>query len=129
VPSARQDYDHIRELFAAFGAVEVRRMFGGAGIFADGVMIGLIADDVIHLKADEATQEAFRREGCEPFGYQTSKGRRQLTSYWRLPERLYDDPDELAGWARTALAVAMRGAAAKAPARKRATKPKARKKA
>jgi len=83
-------------------------MFGGAGLYADGVMFGLLSRDVIYLKADGETRSAFEREGSTPFGYQAKGGRRASLSYWRMPERLYDDPDELAVWAERALAVAQR---------------------
>jgi DNA transformation protein len=105
-PSAHR----ITELFAEFGPVAVRRMFGGAGIFADGLMLGLVSDDVIYLKADEHNQPAFEREGMAPFTYGRSV-RRVLTSYWRMPERLYDAPDELARWAADSLAAAHRSTA------------------
>ena len=108
--SAKRDHslDHIAELFAVFGPVDVRRMFGGAGIFTGGVMIGLVSDGVIYLKADPATIAAFEREGLGPFTYSTKSGRRSLTSYWRMPERLYDDPEELARWAKDAHRAALR---------------------
>ena len=110
------DPDVIRDLFAEFGPIEVRRMFGGAGVFVDGLMIALIARDVIHLKADGETIPAFEQEGLTPFTYATKNGEPTLTSYWRMPERLYDDPEELARWARDAHAVARR--AGVRPARK-----------
>ena len=115
------DPDTIQELFAGFGAVSVRRMFGGAGLYADGVMFGLLSDGQIFLKADAATIPAFEREGCAPFAYGTKTGKRAVMSFWRLPDRLYDDPDELAQWARTALSVAHKSAAAKPkkPAKKK----------
>jgi DNA transformation protein len=103
-----EDPDHIAELFAAFGLVRVRRMFGGAGLFADGLMFGLVEDGVIYLKADAQTIPAYEREGLRPFSYATKTGARTLTSYWRLPERLYDDPEELAKWTREALRAARR---------------------
>jgi DNA transformation protein len=116
------DSEYIRELFAEFGAVQVRRLFGGAGVYADGVMFALVHDGVIYLKADDSSIAAFEAETCAPFGYETKTGRRALTSYWRLPERLYDDPDELARWAGQALAIARRGgkpASVKVKARKK----------
>jgi DNA transformation protein len=103
------DPEYITELFAGFGPVTVRRMFSGAGIFADGLMIALVVDGVIFLKADEETIPQFEGEGLSPFSYQRQGGRRTIMSYWRMPERLYDDPDELADWARRAMAVAQRG--------------------
>jgi len=105
------DPDSIQELFAAFGRVHVRNMFGGAGIYADGVMFGLIVDDVIYLKTDAHTAARFEREGCAPFTYDTKRGERALKSYWRMPDRLYDEPDELADWAKAALDAARRAAA------------------
>ena len=102
------DAEAIRELFTEFGPVDVRRMFGGVGIFVDGRMIGLVSRETIYLKADAETIPAFEQEGLAPFSYATKSGEHKLTSYWRMPERLYDDPDELARWARAAQAAAQR---------------------
>jgi len=100
--------DDIRELFSAFGPVEVRRLFGGAGIYADGTMLGLVHAGLIHLKADEHNAPAFDREKLAPFSYKTKDGEHQLASYRCIPDRLYDDPVELAAWARAALAAPRR---------------------
>ncbi|MBM3531227.1 MAG: TfoX/Sxy family protein [Alphaproteobacteria bacterium] len=100
--------EHIAELFSAFGPVAVRRMFGGAGIFSDGLMIGLVVDGVIYLKADTDDVPRFEREGLEPFRYRRKGAWQVIRSFWRMPERLYDDADELADWARLALAAARR---------------------
>ena len=105
------DADFIRDLFADFGPVEVRRMFGGAGVYADGVMFGLVARDVLYQKADIDETARFSAEGCGPFQYDSKTGKRTITSFWRVPDRLYDDAGELAEWARRALAVARRRAA------------------
>ena len=106
------DPEFIRELFAPFGPVTVKRMFGGAGIWSAGLMFALVFDGAIFLKVDETSIPDFAREGSKPFVYTRakSKGRvgRASLSYWRLPERLYDDPDELAVWAARALAIAER---------------------
>ena len=107
------DPDYIAELFSQFGPVTVRRMFSGAGIFADGLMIALAVDGVIYLKADAGIVPLFEGEGLGPFSYRRKEGRRTLMSYWRMPERLYDDPDELALWARRSMAAAQRSAAPK----------------
>ena len=104
------DPEFIRELFTPFGPVTVKRMFGGDGIWSEGLMFGLVFDGAIFLKVDTASIPDFEREGSRPFVYTRakSKGRvgRASLSYWRLPERLYDDPDELAQWAHRALAIA-----------------------
>jgi DNA transformation protein and related proteins len=118
------DAEFIHDLFQPFGAVTVRRMFGGAGLFVDGVMFGLVSGGQIYLKADASTVICFEREHCGPFEYSTKNGKRTLTSYWRLPDRLYDDADELAQWARQALAAARRGATVKPKAGRRRMKTK-----
>ncbi|MBI3702391.1 MAG: TfoX/Sxy family protein [Rhizobiales bacterium] len=122
------DADTIRDLFVELGMVHVRRMFGGAGIYAGGVMFGLVSDGLIYLKADTETVPAFEREKCAPFEYATKKGKRAVMSYWRLPDRLYDDPAELAQWARQAIAVARRNAVKKPAAKKSAKKPRTKRK-
>ena len=114
--------EDIRELFTAFGPVDVRRMFSGAGIFADGTMFALVHKGVIYLKVDAENQPAFEREALPPFTYKRREGQRGVMSYRRMPDRLYDDPDELALWARDALAAAHRGSVRKAKAKKRAGK-------
>jgi DNA transformation protein and related proteins len=115
------DAEFISDLFAQFGPVTVRRMFSGAGIFRDGLMFGLIIRDVIYLKADEVTIAGFAREGCAPFTYTRGKasGRpsQHALPYWGLPERLYDDPEELAVWSQRAFEAAQRQKL-KAPRRK-----------
>lgn len=114
------DADFIRDLFAEFGPVDVRRMFSGAGVFADGLMVALIVRDVLYLKSDETGAALFAAEGCEQFGYTRKGGKRTALPYWRVPDRLLDDPMELAVWARAALAVARERKTAKPakPARK-----------
>lgn len=108
-----EDPDFLNELFADFGRVSVRRMFGGAGIFRDGLMIALVSDGEIYLKADAVTVPDFEAENMRPFTYGKA-GKRVVLSYWRMPERLLDDTEELAGWAHKALGAARR-AAVKAP--------------
>ena len=74
----------VKELFAEFGPITVRRMFGGAGIFVDGLMIGLVSRDGIYLKADVETIPVFEQEGLAPFSYATKNGEHKLTSYWQI---------------------------------------------
>ena len=106
------DAEFVRELFARFGPVAVNRMFGGAGIWSGGLMFALEFDGVIYLRVDDASLADFEREGSKPFVYPRAKtpGKvgRPSRSFWRLPERLYDDPDELAVWAQRAVAIAER---------------------
>jgi DNA transformation protein len=106
--------EDIAELFSAFGSVDIRRMFSGFGLFAEDVCFSLFLRGELYLKADETTAPHFAEEGSRPFSYTQSRSGKVVTvdSYWRLPERLYDDPEELAVWARKALAVAQQRKAA-----------------
>jgi DNA transformation protein and related proteins len=108
--------DLLIELFEPVGSVSFRRMFRGLGIFRQGLMFALVADDTLYLKADDDTATAFKAEGCGPFIYD-GKDRPVVMQYWRLPERLYDDPEEFRQWALNAFAVAERARAEK-PKRK-----------
>ncbi len=112
------DAERIQEIFSAFGRVSVHRMFGGAGIYFDGTMFGLCDDGVIYLKTDDSLVPDFQQAGSAPFAF-TAKGRRVTLSYWRLPDNLYDDADELARWAKRSLAVAQQAASRKAGKKKR----------
>jgi DNA transformation protein len=107
----------VKDALCGLGPVSVRRMFGGAGVYADGVMFGLVADDTLYLKADDETQRAYEAEGLGPFMY-TGGGRTIAMSYWRIPERLLDDADEMTAWARVALGVARAAAKPKAQRKK-----------
>jgi len=98
--------DFIRDQLAGFGPVTIRNMFGGAGIYADGVMFALVANDVLYLKADERSARAFAAEGMSPFTYHRAGKAPVAMSYWEAPPRLLEEPDELAAWAREAYHIA-----------------------
>ncbi|MGB3866754.1 MAG: TfoX/Sxy family protein [Xanthobacteraceae bacterium] len=107
------DRDFLLDLFAAFGPVTLRRMFSGYGVSRDGINFALVLRGAVYLRADERTVPRFEAEGVKPFQY-TARGKIiTLGSYWRLPERLYDDPDELAVWASDAFDAARQAAALK----------------
>jgi len=110
VSASAEFLEFVTEQMAGFGPITVRRMFGGTGVFRDGLMFALIADEVLYLKADETTEADFRAEGLSPFTYKTSRNPRTVMSYWRAPERCLDDPDEMTDWCRKAYAVALRSA-------------------
>jgi DNA transformation protein len=110
----------VRELFADLGSVHVRKMFGGAGVYAQGVMFALIADDVVYLKTDTAMRGELAALGAAPFLWmRPSDGKAIDMGYWRLPEAASDDPDAAVVWGRRALAVAL---AVKAGAPRRASR-------
>lgn len=103
------DPDYIRDLFALFRPVTVRRMFGGAGIYADGVMFALLSSGgTLYLKVDDSNEPDFVRENLPPFAPTMKSGKHAVMPYRQMPDRLYDDPDELAQWADRALAAAQR---------------------
>ena len=112
--SVSQEYlDFIKEALEAFGPVDTRRMFGGAGIFRDKLMFGLVADEQLYLKTDDENRPDFEAEDCPPFVYEAKGGKRTVMSYSLVPERLYDEPEEMAIWAGKAFSAALRGDAAK----------------
>src|SRR5882757_7958191 len=102
------DRDFLIDLFADFGPVTIRRMFSGFGISAGGTNFALALRAGLFLRADEQTIPNFEAEGSKPFQYQTRTKTVTVNSYWQLPARLFDDPEELTGWARAALAAAQR---------------------
>ena len=122
------DRDFLIDLFTDFGPVTIRRMFSGFGISADGTNFALALRGGLYFRADDQTIPRFETEGSQPFQYQTRTKTVTVGSYWQLPERLYDDPEELTGWARAALAAAQRAALRKRPKAERA-KPAAKTKA
>ena len=107
------DPDRFDDLFAPFGKVKLRRMFGAEGLFRDGLMFGIVYRERIYFKTSEDSRQAFITEGASPLYYEFKNAEGVLTSYYELPDRLYDDPDELTEWARTAFAVARNKSVAK----------------
>ncbi len=94
-------------MFAEFGPVQFRRMFGGYGIFHQGLMIGLIADEMLYLKADAQLAARFLGRACAQFSYR--KGNKVVRmSYYQAPPEALEQPDQLAEWAHLALRAARR---------------------
>jgi DNA transformation protein and related proteins len=103
--------EFLREQLAPLGRVTMRRMFGKTGVFCDGLMFAMVTDDTLYFRVDDHNRAAFKEaESFPPLNYE-KKGRTIDLSFWRAPERLWDEPDELVAWARTALAAARRVAA------------------
>lgn len=99
--------DYVVEVLAPLGPVQPRRMFGGHGIFYDGLMIGLIADDSLYLKVDPVSKPEFEEMDLAPFEY-SKNGKTFAMSYHLAPEAIYDDPDEAKEWALKAYDAALR---------------------
>ena len=105
MPAAPEPF--LPDLFAFFGEVYVRRMFGGKGLFAADVMIGIVTGDTVYLKTDETTRAAYLAEGSDAYTFHMKRGA-IATSFYRVPDRLYDEPEEFAEWVRRAHAIAER---------------------
>jgi DNA transformation protein len=112
------------DLFCEFGPIALKRFFGGEGIYSGDIMIGMIFGDIIYFKTDEETRKPFLAERTKPFTFKKG-GETVVTGWYALPDRLYDEPDELAVWARAAYGVA---SASPATTRKRTRVVKTKKK-
>ena len=104
---AQEIASHIVDLLGAFGPCEARRMFGGFGIFHQGLMFGLIADGSLFLKADEESRALFEAEDSEAFTYY-KKGKPYQMSYYLAPEAFFEDSVYCRRWARIAFDAALR---------------------
>src|SRR6266478_3019982 len=106
----------LREQLAPLGRVTMRRSFVKTGVFCDGLMFGMVTDNMLYLRVDDDNRAVFKEaESFPPLNYAKKGGTIDL-SFWRAPERLFDDPDELVAWAQAALAAARRVAAKREPA-------------
>ena len=113
----------IADIFADFGRVRVRRVFGGHGVYADDLVFALELRGEIFLRGDAKSEAAFAATGSTPFTYvRRSNGRSTTLPYWRMPETAFDDPDELKRWCTLALEAARRVALAKRSGAKPAAK-------
>jgi len=113
----------LQEQLEPLGRIALRRMFSGAGLYCDGVIFGLVLRDALHFKVDDGNRAAYQAEGMEPFSYEAQGKRREIGAYWRVPERLFDEPDEMLDWARAALAAGRRAEAKKPRKPRKAAEP------
>jgi DNA transformation protein len=118
--------EFLREQLAPLGRVTTRRMFGKSGVFCDGLMFGMVTGDTLYFRVDDHNRESFKEAQTFPPLNYGKKGCTIDLSFWRAPERLFDEPDEFVTWARAALAAARRVAAKRertAPKRKSKSQP------
>ena len=99
--------EFLHEQFAEFGTIRSKRMFGGYGLYYNDLMIGLVADDTLYLKADKESESRFEAEGSQPFMYDKA-GKLVKMSYYEAPAQTLDDPDEMKEWAAIAYDAACR---------------------
>jgi DNA transformation protein len=116
--AARDSFiEFLRDQLAPLDPIATRRMFGVTGLFCEGVMFGMIAEDALYLRVDDHNRAAFKEAEAFPLLSYEKQGRTIDLSFWRVPDRLFDEPDELIAWARAGLAAAHRVAAAGSRAR------------
>jgi DNA transformation protein len=116
--------EFVREQLAPLGRVTMRRMFGKTGVFCDGLMLAMVRHDTLYFRVDEHNRAAFKEAASLPPLNYEKKGASIDLSFWRAPERLFDESDEFVEWARAALAAARRVAAKReGTSRKRKSKP------
>lgn len=112
--------EFLQEQLTPLGRITLRRMFSGAGVYCDGVIFALVLRDELHFRVDDGNRGAYQAEGMEPFSYE-AKGRIvEVGAYWRVPERLFEEPDEMVEWGRAALDAGRRAAAVKVRAKSKA---------
>jgi len=99
--------NYLQELFQGLGAVAARKMFGGYGLYYDGIMFALVADEQLYLKADNSIEQHFSRLELPQFEYQ--KGDKVVKmSYYLAPAEIFEDPDQATLWGRRSFEVAKR---------------------
>ena len=116
---------YLRDLFSELGPIALRKMFGGQGLYYDGLIIGLVIGEELFLKTDAATVGAFEQAGGHPFVYQ-GKGKPVTMSYWQPPAEAMESSQAMLPWARLAYEASVRKNADKKPVKKKSgPKPKA----
>ncbi len=107
--------EFLREQLAPLGRVTMRRMFGKTGVFCNGLMLGMVSDDTFYVRVDDHNRGVFKEaESDPPLNYE-KQGRMIDLAFWRVPDRLLDEPDELVTWTRAALGAAQRVAMKRKP--------------
>jgi DNA transformation protein len=96
---------YILDQLSRWGGVSVRRMFGGAGLYREGKIFGVVADDVMYLKVDDSNREDYLKAGSAPFNPYPDKAKTTVMSYYEIPPEVLENPDELAKWAQRSLAI------------------------
>jgi len=99
--------DFLNEVFEEFGPIEARRMFGGYGIYHDGIMFALVEDNTLYLKADESTKSHFESRDLPQFKYER-KDKMVKMSYYLAPDEIFDDRKGAAIWASRAYKAALK---------------------
>lgn len=125
MPNSKAFVAHVLEL-GDRGTLAARPMFGGHGIYAEGIIVGIVVDDTLYLKTDDVNRAEFTALGLEPFVYSTKEGERHAMSYLRAPDDALESAPAMRPWLRSALGASLRAAAGKRPkAPRKPTAPRA----
>lgn len=114
----REYVAHIVDLLQFIGPVESKSMFGGFGMFLEGLMFGLVAGNELYLKVDTQNLQDYEDLGLQAFSFEKN-GRQIKMSYYQAPEEAMEDAELLSDWASNAYGAAMRAAAKKGGKRKK----------
>jgi len=114
----REYVAHIVDLLQFVGPVESKSMFGGFGMFLEGLMFGLVAGNELYLKVDTQNLQDYEDLGLQAFSFEKN-GRQFKMSYYQAPEEAMEDAELLSDWASNAYGAAMRAAAKKGGKRKK----------
>ena len=111
-PEEKEFTSYVVDLMQSIGPVNAKAMFGGYGIFLEGLMFGLVADSVLYLKVDKETENEFKAKGLKQFTY-NKKGKELKMSYYQAPEEALENGEEMSSWAAKAYSTALRAASKK----------------
>jgi DNA transformation protein len=110
LPNSAHFIAHVLELMHPAGHATARAMFGGHGVYIDGMIVGIVIDDVLFLKTDDATRGSFTARELPPFCYSKRGGEKSTMGYHRAPDEALESPDAMSEWLRPAVGVALRAA-------------------
>ncbi len=124
MPPTSSHLDYLKDLFSPFGAITIRKMFGGAGVYCDGMIFAICdsTDTAVWFKVDDVTRAEFKAAGLSPFTFEFENGKTGTMSYYTVPEEIYDDHDALSHWTELALAAARRAKKPRKKAKKKTAK-------
>ena len=108
---------HALDLLSGVGAVQARAMFGGHGLYVDGLFVAIVAGEQLYLKADAASAQRFAAAGGQPFTYLRGGSPARL-GFWTVPPEAMETPALMRDWGRLAMQAALTAATSK-PKRRR----------
>jgi DNA transformation protein len=109
MPNDTEYIAYLKDLLGDFGNVVIKRMFGGHGVFRDGLMFALVTDDVLYFKVDDDNRPRFEQHDLPQFSY-VKKGKAMKMSYYQAPEEVFDNEEEMIDWATGAFDAALKKA-------------------